>query len=62
MPPRPSKTPNALLHRTLDAWILKTSARGLNHGDAIARFIEETTGEAVLIEDGSLYPAVYRLS
>ena len=27
----------------------------------IARFIEETTGDAVLIEDGSLYPALYRL-
>jgi len=41
--------------------ILKTLARGPNHGYAIARYIEDTTGEAVLIEDGSLYPALYRL-
>ena len=59
--PIPSKTPSALLHGTLDALILKTLARGPLHGYAIARFIEETTGEAVLIEEGSLYPALYRM-
>ena len=57
----PLKTPNALLHGALDALILKTLARGPSHGYAIARYIEETTGDAVLIEDGSLYPALYRL-
>lgn len=57
----PSKTPNALLHGTLDALILKTLAGGPRHGYAIARFIEDTTGEAVLVEEGSLYPALYRL-
>jgi transcriptional regulator len=56
-----SKGQNALLHGTLDALILKTLVRGPSHGYAIARFIEETTGDAVLIEDGSLYPALYRL-
>ena len=61
MPPKPPKTPNALLHGALDALILKTLARGPKHGYAIARFIEETTGDAFLIEDGSLYPALYRL-
>ena len=60
MPPT-VKTPNALLHGALDALILKTLTRGANHGYAIARFIEETTGDAFLIEDGSLYPALYRL-
>src|ERR1051325_10353055 len=55
------KPTNALLHGALDALILKTLARGPNHGYAIARFIEETTGEAVVIEEGSLYPALYRL-
>ena len=55
------KTPNALLHGALDALILKTLARGPIHGYAIARFIEETTGDAVLVEEGSLYPALYRL-
>ncbi len=57
----PEKRPNALLHGALDALILKTLTRGPSHGYAIARFIEETTGETVLIEDGSLYPALYRL-
>jgi transcriptional regulator len=60
MPP-PPKTPNALLHGTLDALILKTLTRGPSHGYAIARFIEDVTGEAVLIEEGSLYPALYRM-
>jgi PadR family transcriptional regulator, regulatory protein PadR len=57
----PEKTPNALLHGALDALILKTLARGPNHGYAVARFIEETSGDALLVEDGSLYPALYRL-
>jgi len=55
------KLPNALLHGTLDALILKTLAGGPRHGYAIARFIEDTTGEAVLVEEGSLYPALYRM-
>ena len=57
----PSKTPNALLHGALDVLILKTLTRGPRHGYAIARFIEDSTGDAVQIEDGSLYPALYRL-
>lgn len=58
MPPKPT---NALLHGTLDALILKTLARGPLHGYAVARFIEDTSGDAVLVEEGSLYPALYRL-
>ena len=61
MPPTPPKSPNALLHGALDALILKTVSRGPKHGYAIAQFIEDTTGDAFLIEDGSLYPALYRL-
>ena len=57
----PLKTANALLHGTLDALVLKTLARGPSHGYAIARFIEEATGDAVLVEEGSLYPALYRM-
>ena len=55
------KTPNALLHGSLDALILKTLAGGARHGYAIARFIEEASGETVIIEEGSLYPALYRM-
>lgn len=54
------KPANALLHG-LDALILKTLTSGPRHGYAIARFLEEATSESVLIEDGSLYPARYRL-
>jgi PadR family transcriptional regulator, regulatory protein PadR len=57
----PAKTANALLHGTLDALILKTLAPGPRHGYAIARFIEDTSGEALLVEEGSLYPALYRM-
>lgn len=55
------KTSNALLHGALDALVLKTLASGPRHGYAIATYIETTTGEAVLVEEGSLYPALYRL-
>ena len=55
------KATNALLHGTLDALILKTLSGGPLHGYAIARSIEDTTGEAVLVEEGSLYPALYRM-
>lgn len=55
------KTPNSLLHGALDALILKTLTHGPSHGYAIARHIEEITGDAVLVEEGSLYPALYRL-
>lgn len=58
---QPPKAPNALLHGTLDALILKTLTRGPSHGYAVARWIEETSGEAVIVEEGSLYPALYRL-
>jgi transcriptional regulator len=57
----PPKTPNALLHGALDALILKTLAGGPRHGYAIARFIEDTTGDALLVEEGSLYPCLYRM-
>jgi PadR family transcriptional regulator PadR len=56
-----SKAPNSLLHGALDALILKTLAPGPRHGYAIARFIEDTTGDALLVEEGSLYPALYRM-
>jgi len=50
-----------LLHGTLDALVLKTLAGGRRHGYGIARAIEEATEGIVEIEDGSLYPALYRL-
>ncbi len=49
------------LHGTLDALILKTLSWGPRHGYAVARWLEDTTDEALRIEEGSLYPALYRL-
>lgn len=59
-----AKTPkasNALLHGALDALILKVLSRGPSHGYAVARAIEDATGDDLLVEEGSLYPALYRL-
>jgi PadR family transcriptional regulator PadR len=50
-----------LLHGTLDVLILKALSDAPRHGYDIVRFITTTTGDAVVIEDGSLYPALYRL-
>ena len=49
------------LRGTLDALILKTLQEGSRHGYAIARWLEETTGEELRIEEGSLYPSLYRM-
>jgi len=54
-------TSSELLHGTLDVLILKTLAGGRRHGYAIARAIEEATDGVVEIEEGSLYPALYRM-
>ena len=51
-----------LLHGTLDTLVLKTLAWGPRHGYAIARWIEGMSEEALRIEEGSLYPALYRLT
>lgn len=53
--------PNALLQGTLDLVILRTLTWGPRHGYAIARWIEDTTDDAIRIEEGSLYPALYRM-
>ena len=52
---------NELVHGTLDALILKTLSWGPRHGYAIARWLEDTTRDALQIEEGSLYPALYRM-
>ena len=49
------------LHGTLDALILKTLTWGPRHGYAITRWLRDTSGDAVQVEEGSLYPALYRL-
>jgi transcriptional regulator len=49
------------LHGTLDALILKTLSWGPRHGYAIARYIEENTSNDIEVEEGSLYPSLYRM-
>ena len=56
----PNPSPE-LLHGTLDALVLKTLGGGRRHGYAVARVIEEATEGVVEIEEGSLYPALYRM-
>ena len=50
-----------LLQGTLDLLILKTLSWGSTHGYGIARWIQDTTGDVLQIEEGSLYPALHRL-
>jgi PadR family transcriptional regulator, regulatory protein PadR len=50
-----------LLRGTLDVMILKTLSWGPAHGYAVAEWIETVTGDALQIEEGSLYPALHRL-
>jgi transcriptional regulator len=56
----PSRT-QTLLHGTLDTLVLKTLSRGALHGYAIARWIEGRSKDQLQIEEGSLYPALYRM-
>jgi len=57
------KTPEAgdVLQGTLDMLILRTLVMGPAHGHTIARVIENTSENALEIEQGSLYPALHRL-
>jgi transcriptional regulator len=50
-----------LLQGTLDLLILKTLSREPLHGYGIAARIQELSDEVLRIEEGSLYPALYRL-
>src|SRR5438477_10645480 len=49
------------LHGTLDALILKTLTFGPRHGYAIVGWLRDHTGDALQVEEGSLYPALYRM-
>src|SRR5579863_8892134 len=53
--------PSDRLHGTLDALILRTLAWGPRHGYAIIGWLRESSASAIEVEEGSLYPALYRL-
>jgi PadR family transcriptional regulator PadR len=50
-----------VLQGTLDMLILRTLVMGPAHGHTIARVIENTSENALDVEQGSLYPALHRL-
>ncbi len=50
-----------LLKGTLDMLILQALSEGAMHGYGVARWIEERTEGTLMIEEGSLYPALYRM-
>ena len=50
-----------LLKGTLDLLILRTLAWAPAHGYGIARWLEQCTGDALHVEEGSLYPALHKL-
>jgi PadR family transcriptional regulator PadR len=56
-----SRTPVDFLSGTLESLILKTLTRGAMHGYGIARWLEDTTSRTLIVEEGSLYPALYRM-
>jgi PadR family transcriptional regulator PadR len=50
-----------LLRGTLDLLILRALSVQPTHGYGVLRWIERATGDELRIEEGSLYPALYRL-
>lgn len=51
----------ALLQGTLDLLILRTLLFGHEHGQGIARAIQQQSDDVLLVEHGALYPALQRL-
>jgi PadR family transcriptional regulator PadR len=56
-----NKNKGDLVQGTLDMLILRTLQREAMHGFAIAKSIEQRSEDLLRVEEGSLYPALYRL-
>ena len=56
-----AKTNSDQLHGTLDMLVLKTLQNGPLHGYAIALRLEQLSKDVLKVEEGSLYPALYRM-
>jgi transcriptional regulator len=56
-----AKTNSDQLHGTLDMLVLKVLAPGAQHGYGIASRLEQLSAEVLRVEEGSLYPALYRM-
>ena len=61
MSTRETKERLELLQGTLDLLILRTLILGPQHGQGIARAIQQTSDEELLVEHGALYPGLQRL-
>jgi PadR family transcriptional regulator PadR len=55
------KTNSDQLHGTLDMLVLKILANGAQHGYAITMRLEQLSASVLQVEEGSLYPALYRM-
>jgi transcriptional regulator len=53
---------SGLLQGTVELLILKTLSWGPMHGYGIASWIESATDDVLKVEEGSLYPALYRMA
>ncbi len=53
--------PVPMLKGTVDLLIMQALAAGATHGYGVMRWIEEATGSTLQVDEGSLYPALYRL-
>ena len=49
------------LHGTLDLLVLRTLRAGPQHGYGIAQRLHQLSDEVLQVEEGSLYPALYRM-
>ena len=58
---RPDADRDALLQGTLDLLIMRILALGAHHGHGVARAIQTRSGDTLLVDHGSLYPALQRL-
>jgi len=61
MSTRTNKDRSALLQGTLDLLMLRTLVFGPQHGQGIARAIQQQSEDVLLVDHGSLYPALQRL-
>ena len=56
-----TRTGSELLHGTLELLVLRIVEGGAMNGYAVGRKIEELTQDALRVDEGSLYPALYRM-
>jgi PadR family transcriptional regulator len=56
-----SKERDAILQGTLDLLILRILILGDQHGQGVARAIQQRSGDTLIVDHGSLYPALQRL-